>query len=102
MAVFRCEICNGSYDLWKGKPIYDHSGCAEERAERVKDRAFLRMLRQQAPDVSEADDLLYDAFALIANANEGDWDAATPEWKAAAERWRDRWHSQLSDRKEHQ
>ena len=36
------------------------------------------------------------AWGLIANANEGDWDKATPEWRAAAERWRDeRWHVHL-------
>jgi len=32
-----------------------------------------------------------EAWGLIANAHEGDWSKATDEWRAAAERWRDRW-----------
>ena len=37
-------------------------------------------------------DLLQIAWGIIANANGGDWDKATPEWKGAAERWRDKYH----------
>jgi len=38
------------------------------------------------------------AWGLIANAYGGDWDSATPEWKEAAERWRDEhWHPLLDD-----
>jgi hypothetical protein len=40
-------------------------------------------------------DLLEAAWGLIANANEGDWDKAHPDWKAAAERWRDAYHASL-------
>jgi hypothetical protein len=37
------------------------------------------------------------AWGLIANAGEGNWDRETPEWKAAAERWRDEvWHPALA------
>lgn len=32
---------------------------------------------------------LEDAWTLIANAHGGDWSKASPEWKEAAERWRD-------------
>lgn len=33
------------------------------------------------------------AWGIIANAYGGDWENATPEWKEAAERWRDEhWH----------
>lgn len=39
------------------------------------------------------DDLLEVAWGLIANANEGDWDEATKDWKGAAERWRDDYHN---------
>jgi hypothetical protein len=35
------------------------------------------------------------AWGLIANAYGGDWDKASPVWKEAAERWRDRYHSNL-------
>lgn len=41
------------------------------------------------------DDLLDLAWGLIANASEGDWDREHPDWKAAAERWRDLWHARL-------
>ncbi len=37
------------------------------------------------------------AWALIANAGGGDWETQTPEWRAAAERWRDEhWHPALA------
>lgn len=42
-------------------------------------------------DDAEYDILLELAWGLIANAGQGDWDREHPEWKAAAERWRDRW-----------
>jgi hypothetical protein len=36
------------------------------------------------------------AWGVIANANGGNWDGETPEWQAAAERWRDeQWHPAL-------
>ena len=41
------------------------------------------------------DDLLATAWGIIANKNGGDWDKATPEWKAAAERWRERYFAIL-------
>ena len=37
------------------------------------------------------DDAVVDAWALIANAYGGDWDAAPHDWSRAAERWRDCW-----------
>lgn len=49
--------------------------------------------------VIELEDLLESAWGLIANANEGNWDKAIPEWKAAAEKWRDEWHLQLQGKK---
>jgi hypothetical protein len=36
------------------------------------------------------------AWGLIANANEGNWDGETQEWREAAIRWRDEhWHPSL-------
>lgn len=35
------------------------------------------------------------AWGLIANAYGGDWDSAPPEWKQAAERWRDAYYNRL-------
>ncbi len=40
-------------------------------------------------------DLLESAWGLIANASGGDWDKATPEWRDAAVRWRDRYFAIL-------
>jgi len=48
------------------------------------------------------DSLLYDAWGLIANACGGDWNAAddlSPGWRDAAEKWRDRWHETLNEKK---
>ena len=45
----------------------------------------------------EHDDLLELAWGLIANANGGDWDRATPTWHSAAIRWRDRYSETLPD-----
>ena len=46
-------------------------------------------------DIS-ADDLLYEAWAVIANAG---WDGADKSegWQEAAVRWRDKWHAYLED-----
>jgi hypothetical protein len=52
--------------------------------------------RDGGPVDDEAGDLLYEAWVLIANAYGGDW-SQNPEWRAAAERWRGRWHATLSD-----
>ena len=36
------------------------------------------------------------AWVIIANAYEGGWNKARPEWREAAERWRDEiWHPAL-------
>lgn len=42
-------------------------------------------------------DLLESAWGLIANKFGGDWDKATPEWRAAAECWRDKYHKTRPD-----
>ena len=42
------------------------------------------------------DELLEAAWGIIANAYGGDWELAThPDWKPAAERWRDNYHEIL-------
>ncbi len=33
-------------------------------------------------------------WAWTINAGDGDWDKETPEWKTAAERWRDAYHAE--------
>jgi len=39
--------------------------------------------------------LLESAWGIIANAGGGDWGNESPEWKKAAERWRDEYHQEL-------
>jgi hypothetical protein len=50
-----------------------------------------------SPTEPSADGLLEEAWGVIANVGHklGGWDAQDPEWVAAAERWRDRWHARL-------
>lgn len=40
-------------------------------------------------------ELLYWAWTVIANANEGNWDSTSPEWREAATKWRDAWHEEI-------
>jgi hypothetical protein len=42
-----------------------------------------------ARDISDLFVALELAWAIIANAGEGDWTRESPEWQAAAKRWRD-------------
>lgn len=37
-------------------------------------------------------DMLGAAWGIIANAFYGNWNEASPEWRQAAERWRDEYH----------
>lgn len=52
-----------------------------------------------APAVSEgrAEELLYRAWVVIANAGGGDWSSQPAQWRAAAEQWRDDWHAAQPD-----
>lgn len=54
-----------------------------------------RVMAETMMDIS-ADDLLYEAWAVIANAG---WDGADKSegWQEAAVRWRDKWHAYLED-----
>lgn len=40
------------------------------------------------------------AWGVIANAHGGDWDKASPEWKEAAENWRDKYVADIIGEKE--
>lgn len=44
--------------------------------------------------------LLEIAWGIIANAGGGDWNKETPEWRGAAERWRDRYFDYLKTKNE--
>lgn len=41
------------------------------------------------------DDLLEQAWGVIANAYGGNWGQADPEWHLAASRWRENWNARL-------
>lgn len=74
---------------------------ASENASRVLEAQRMRGVvpappPEQWPDSS----MLEAAWGLIANANEGDWEKAHPEWRAAAVRWRDAYHRTLGVPKE--
>ena len=49
-------------------------------------------------DVALPSSLLYTAWTIIANAGGGDWMNETPEWIAAATRWRDEFHASLKEK----
>lgn len=48
--------------------------------------------------LEEAYDLLYNAFAIIANVSGGDWERQSYEWQVAADRFRTGWHNLLDKR----
>ncbi len=58
-------------------------------------RRKLRRAADIEEDVSPPAGLLYEAWVVIANANGGDWQSASVEWREAAERWRDEYHETL-------
>lgn len=48
----------------------------------------------------EAEALLGTAWGLITNAHSGDWSLAAPEWRTAAEKWRDDYGALIGARNE--
>lgn len=62
-----------------------------EEAKRMAREAMLKPKVEKPP----LDDLLYEAWGVIANVSEGDWTKQPQEWQDAARRWRDRWHEHL-------
>lgn len=55
-----------------------------------------RTIRWRDAEIASLHGLAESAWGLIANANEGNWERATPEWRAAAERWRDAYHAAIA------
>lgn len=51
----------------------------------VRSTAYNRGLGERVFDP----DMVEQAWILLANAHQGDWSQATPEWRQAVERWRD-------------
>ena len=67
--------------------------CQKETEDREMDVA---LATEFAKCVEKLLDSMEVAWGLIANAYGGDWDTASPKWKAAAKRWRDEhWHGTL-------
>jgi hypothetical protein len=75
----------------------------ERKAKREQLRDLCRELAGEPPyehvqtRVEILLDLLHDGWGVIANAgvHRGSWDAEHPDWVAAAERWRDRFHQTI-------
>ena len=72
--------------------FYAFGGNPDEFAEGCR-RANLEWI---VPPDRDLGDALGLAWGLIANNYGGDWDQATDEWRAAAERWRDTWLAELT------
>lgn len=79
--LIRCGKC--------GKKFY----CSEIPVAQAVQEA---LAKQRAEIVEEYMEQIEIAWTIIANANEGNWDNATPEWKKAAEKWRDKYHKLLN------
>ncbi len=60
----------------------------------MKGIEMFKAMRQQRRHDRRADDMLELAWGIIANATDWDRDDRA-EWRAAAERWRDRYHEML-------
>lgn len=60
--------------------------------------------QDEYPYATKYDDLLHQAWGVIANANLDDWNDDSgkdkTEWRVAAERWRDEYHAYLGDQPE--
>lgn len=48
----------------------------------------------------KSDELLYEAWSVIANAGGGDWQNELGDWVQAATKWRDRYHSLLAEQRQ--
>jgi hypothetical protein len=48
--------------------------------------------------VRDCETLVHWAWTVIANAQGGNWEEASPEWQDAARTWRDRYHDWLDGR----
>jgi len=50
--------------------------------------------------VINTDELLMEAWGLIANASGGNWRLETEAWRRAAVRYRDKWHAHMDENKQ--
>ncbi len=95
-------------DLYRGPdtPSIPPSKTAIDIAEaspwtcRAEERCVLHRIQGAVSDSLAKDELLAEAWGVIANANGGHWQAPTSagpkfdaEWMLAAEAWRDKWHA---------
>lgn len=90
-AFWRCLCCpfsTTSYDA-----ILEHGG--ETGHGFVADNAHRTLLEQSATAAHRLDALEL-AWGIIANASGGDWTKESPEWQAAAARWRDGYLGEIS------
>lgn len=50
-----------------------------------------------AERLDEYFDMIEFGWGIIANAGGGNWDRETPDWKQAAEQWREKYHVLLDE-----
>jgi hypothetical protein len=79
----------------------------QEQEPEAQDNGCARSIRKSSVStkggkgVSKHLEALELAWGLIANAYGGNWKLASPEWRGAAERWRDEhWHPVVEEQKE--
>lgn len=61
----------------------------------IQSRRLNRESIRRATRLLDAENLLYSAWVLIANSYGGNWDLTKPDWRNAAEEWRDNWHHHI-------
>ena len=50
-------------------------------------------------DEAMDDRLVDEAWRILCNVSEGDWEKQTPEWQEAVKRFRDKYHADLDSRR---
>lgn len=66
-----------------------HSKCKGDDADKIIAAAKAAIAAATEFDLAEM------AWVIIANSYGGDWELASPDWKRAAEKWRDEYHKTL-------
>lgn len=85
----------GDHEVWWILDDYDGSMDSLKALVRERDEARAELAAVQ-PVIDQWRDLTELAWGLIANAGEGFWERQRPEWREAAERWRDSYHQLLA------
>lgn len=77
------------------RPVVPSQTKALERIHTLTARYKMTQVPQDS--LPPIDQLLYEAWTIIANAGQGDWGRESEEWQEAARRWRDQYHARLDE-----